>query len=100
MRRGTTPTLKIKVKGIDVSRLTSMYITIKQGDREITKENSDISIEDDGILSVWLSQEDTLTFTKGHVDIQLRAMTDNGVAIASQIEMVFVQRTLNEDVII
>lgn len=96
MRRGTTPTLKIKIKGIDISRLTSMYITIKQGDREITKENEDISIEEDGILSVRLSQEDTLTFTKGHVDIQLRAMTDNGVAIASGIQMAFMEQILKE----
>ncbi len=86
MRRGTTPTLKIKVIGMDVALFKSVYITIKQGSEELTKTNEDIEIKDGNILSVFLDQEDTLKFLGGHVDIQLRAVTENGLAVASNIK--------------
>lgn len=37
MYRGTTPTLKVHVKGIELAQLESVYFTIKQGKTEITK---------------------------------------------------------------
>lgn len=99
MRRGTTPTLKIKVKGIEVDRLKSIYITIRQGQKEVTKTVDDIGIEGENLLSVPLAQEDTLIFMSGHVDIQLRAVTDNGVAVASNIKRMPMERILKEGVI-
>lgn len=99
MRRGTTPTLKIKVKGIDVTQLKSAYITIRQGRKELTKTNDDIEIQDGNIISVLLSQEDTLKFLGGHIDIQLRAVTCNEVAVASDIKRVPIGRILKEGVI-
>lgn len=99
MRRGTTPTLKIKVIGMDVALFKSVYITIKQGSKELTKTNGDIEIKDGNILSVFLDQEDTLKFLGGHVDIQLRAVTDNGLAVASDIKRMSMERVLKDGVI-
>lgn len=99
MRRGTTPTLKIKVKGIAITQLKTVYITIRQGQKELTKTNNDIEIEDGNVISVFLSQEDTLKFFGGHVDIQLRAVTCNGVAVASDIKRIPIGRILKEGVI-
>lgn len=99
MRRGTTPTLKIKVNGIDIGQFANMYVTFSQGDIEVTKTNEDIDIEPDNILSIWLSQEDTLAFSRGHVDLQLRATTNSGVAVASGIKMLFMEPILKEGVI-
>lgn len=105
MYRGTTPTLKIKVIGKngnappDIQTFKSVYVTMKQGERELTKTDDDVVKEDGNILSVYLSQEETLMFGKGHVDIQLRAVTDNGVAVASNIKMAFMEQVLKDGVI-
>lgn len=100
MIRGTTPTLKLKLNGIETSRLQSIYITLKQGDKEITKNNDDgIALESDSVLSVALTQRDTLTFAQGYVYIQLRAITTDGLAIASKTRLVFIDDVLREGVI-
>lgn len=98
MRRGTTPTLKIKINGANVKEFSKIYVTFKQGETEVTKTTEDIDIEDN-LLSIWLSQEDTLKFVHGHVDVQLRAITENGVAVASSIQMLFMDEILKEGVI-
>lgn len=61
MRRGTTTTLKIRIKGADLSEMENIYVTIKQEGKEVTKTGDEISIEGDMIL-VPLTQEDTLNF--------------------------------------
>lgn len=99
MRRGTTPTLKIKVNGMDIKQFANMYVTFRQGDIEVTKTNEDIGVESENTLSIWLSQEDTLAFSRGHVDVQLRAITNSGVVVASGIKMLFMEQILKEGVI-
>lgn len=86
MRRGTTPTLRIKVKGIAVEELDSIFLTLKQGNKELTKENDDVQIdEDENRLLVTLTQEETLNFNDGACQIQLRATTTKGAVVASSI---------------
>ncbi len=100
MTKGTTPTLKIKLSGIETSRLKSIYITLKQGNKEVTKTYDDgIIAESESMLSVPLTQEDTLAFEQGYVYIQLRAMTDNDVAIASKERILVMDGILKEGVI-
>lgn len=100
MIRGTTPTLKLKLNGIETSRLTSVYVTIKQGEKEVTKTYYDgIIAESESVLSVPLTQEDTLTFRQGYVSIQLRAMTTDGLGIASKTRLVLMDDILKEGVI-
>lgn len=86
MRRGTTPTLRFKVKGIGVEELESIYITLKQGNKELTRETEDVTVDkDENRLIITLSQEETLNFNDGVCQLQLRAVTDKGGAIASSI---------------
>lgn len=99
MRRGTTPTLKVKVKGIELERLASIYLTLKQNNNEVTKTKDEMTIEKDNILSCPLSQEDTLKFSMGFVYIQIRAMTNDGVAVASDIEQRIMQEILKGGII-
>lgn len=80
MYRGTTPTLKVRVKGIDLAQLESVYFTIKQGKTEITKTREDLTFEEENVLSVYLSQEDTLLLTRGYVYVQIRAATEKWLA--------------------
>lgn len=98
MRRGTTPTLRIEVKGIPIDDLKSIYVTLKQGDIEITKNISDIEKEAN-ILVVRLEQEETLAFRAGWIQIQLRAVTMDGIATAGPIKNISMNDILLEEVI-
>lgn len=86
MRRGTTPTVTIKITGISVDLLSTIFVTFKQGQKEVTKDNQDTTIDvDSNSLKVSLTQEETLLFQKGQVGVQIRAKTISDDAIASQI---------------
>lgn len=98
MRRGTTPTLKICLNGIAPEKLKSIYVTMKQENTEITKENDQI-VKEENVLSVSLSQEDTLSFKGGMVSVQVRALTVDGIAVASPIKNVVVSEILKDGVI-
>lgn len=74
MRQGTTPTIVINVNNIDLSELKSVYITFEQDGHLLRKDMSQIEIEDDEIR-ITLTQEETLKFKKGIVNVQLRAIT-------------------------
>lgn len=100
MQRGTTPTLEIKITGIDVSELESIYVTLKQYQKEVTKTTEDITIDEiNNTLYVPLSQEDTLTLARGYVYVQMRAVTKDGLAVASDVKMITMEEILKEGVI-
>ena len=98
MRQGTTPTIVINVNNIDLSELKSVYITFEQDGHLLRKDMSQIEIEDDEIR-ITLTQEETLKFKKGIVNVQLRAITQDGLAIASSIATTKVHRILDKEVI-
>lgn len=102
MKRGTTPTLQITVTGIDVQYLTSIFLTLKQKKVEITKRETDIVKvydETNNRLDVQLTQKETLSLEDGMVNIQLRAITSQGKAIASNIRTIPVDHILRDGVI-
>lgn len=86
MIRGTSPTLQLKLIGMDLDRIETVYVTFKQGKRGVTKVSvgDDVTITDEGI-EVFLSQQDTLEFKPGEVQIQVRGMTKDNVAFATDI---------------
>lgn len=101
MRRGTTPTLEIKITGIEVSELKSIYISLNQYKKEVVKSTEDIIVEKaSNSLYIPLTQKDTLTLSRGYVYVQMRAVTKDGFAVASGIKMVPVEEILKEGVII
>lgn len=100
MQRGTTPTLEIKLTGIEVAELESIYITLSQHKKQVTKETQDITIDElNNTLYALLSQEDTLSLARGYVYIQMRAVTKNGLAVASEMQMITMEEILKEGVI-
>lgn len=96
MTRGTTPTLEIRIEGIDINELLQIFLTIQQGKTEITKENKDIEIGEENTILVYLTQEETLSFAKGYIWVQLRAITQDGLAVASDIEGIAIEGILKE----
>lgn len=88
MRRGTTPVLRVNVTGIEVTELNEIYLTIKQGTTELTKRETEIEKDTSAgqnLLLVPLTQEETLKFKDGSLQIQLRSRTLHDKVIASGI---------------
>lgn len=98
MIRGTTPTLEFELP-IDTSLLKTAWVTIKQN-LEIVINKPLEELEKNGkVLSLSLTQEDTLNLKDGYVEIQLRVVTMDDEALASNIFKVPVNKILYEEVI-
>lgn len=98
MRQGTTPTIQITINDIDLNEMQNIYVVFEQNGYILKKESSDLDIEGN-VISVLLSQEETLNFKEGTCNIQLRMITKGGVAIASPIKTTKVYRVLNKEMI-
>ena len=99
MRRGTTPTITLTVDADLTGH--AVYVTLRAPHREpLTLENDRLTqtvIEGITTLEFTLTQEETLSFC-GPCEVQVRAIK-NGVAIATNIGTVDVNRILLEGVI-
>lgn len=98
MRQGTTPTLQITVNNIDLADMEHIYVVFEQNGYLLKKSMPDLKIEDN-VISVLLTQEETLSFKNGNCNIQLRMITYDGIAMASPIKTVNVYSVLNKEVI-
>lgn len=98
MRRGTTPTIVLGIKGITMSEIAEWYVTLSQDSVQMTKTNEDITIEGD-TLKIPLTQAETMQFKAGEVSIQIRAKTTEDIAIASKIQTINIDRILYNEVI-
>ena len=98
MRRGTTPTIVLGIKGISMSEIAEWYVTLAQDSVQMTKTNEDITIEGD-TLKIPLTQQETMKFKSGEVSVQIRAKTTEDVVIASGIKTIDIDRILYNEVI-
>lgn len=99
MRRGTTPTFQITVTGLSDIEIDVLWLTLKQYTTEITKERDDVEMQGD-MISAALTQEETLMLDAGaKVGIQLRVLSTNNTAYASNIIYVDVEEVLKDGVI-
>lgn len=99
MRRGTTPTLQITVTGLTDIEVQNLYLTLRQGQTTIEKTESGVTIDGE-VISATLTQEETLSLTaKMDVAMQLRVLSTNNTAYASNIVTVPVEAILKEGVI-
>jgi len=99
MIRGTTPTLAFKLP-FDTSMCSCVWVTFAQGDKEVfTKETAACSLDGD-MVTVKLTQEETLSFDcKQILQIQIKALTLGGDALASDIIETSVAKCLKGEVI-
>lgn len=98
MRQGTTPTLQITVNNIDLADMEHIYVVFEQNGNLLKKSMTDLKVENN-VISVFLTQEETLSFKSGNCNIQLRMITYGGIAMASPIKTVNVYSVLNKEVI-
>lgn len=99
MIRGTTPTLHFTLP-FEVSSLAEAYISLSQNGEVVVEKQLQDCTADKMELSVRLTQEETLKLLHGfHTEIQVRARTLNGDALASNIIAVKTDRILKDGVI-
>ena len=99
MIRGTTPTLEFVIP-FDTGQLAEAFVTLSQNDEVvIDKPLAECQCNEDKLI-VRLTQEETLKLECDIVtEIQIRARTLEGEAIASQIIKVNTERILKDGVI-
>ena len=103
MRRGTTQIIVINIgDDLNINDYTTIWVTISQnGCVILNKTGTDITIIDQSNISVELSQADTLSLSKGTIELQVRASKDSGAtAVASNISTIAVDRILKDGEII
>ena len=99
MIRGTTPTLEFTIP-FDTSLLAEAFVTLSQNRTVVIDKPLEDCRCDDRKLSVTLTQEETLKLDCNcKAEIQIRARTTDGNAIASDIITVNTERILKDGVI-
>lgn len=104
MIRGTTPTHKFVFSDdFDLTKVKVIVITYVQNNLTVlekTKEDLTFDKSDPSVAMVTLTQEETLKFDPYKtVKIQLRAVTDDGTALATDIFERPCDDVLNEEVL-
>lgn len=100
MVKGTTPTHTFNVP-LDYSSIKTVKIIYSQRDKEVlVKRTEDCTIES-GKISTKLTQDDTFKFECNTiVTIQIRVLTTDGDALASDLIMVNVGKCLDDEVLV
>ena len=99
MRRGTTPAITLTVD-YDITAWT-VYVTLRNGGNVLTLTNDALTMSyanQKTTIALALTQEQTLAFSVGTCEVQVRAIHD-GTAIATNIEKLDVKRILKDGVI-
>ena len=99
MRRGTTPTHIFKTS-IDLTEAEVIFITYRQGNKNVLEKSREDLIITEEQVSVKLTQEETLLFSiNDAVKIQIRAKFADQSAIASNVITTKADVILKEGVI-
>lgn len=104
MIRGTTPTITYHINSnLDFENIEEAWITVEQEvkhtDIEKTWKYSENRVFLDASLRriyVVLSQEETLAFDAGNVEVQLRILMKDGTSLATKVKVVPLDKILTE----
>lgn len=98
MRKGTTPTFTFELP-FSTDLLAKAKVTFEKGDTQLPKELNTASF-DGNTIKVQLTQEDTFLFPcNSQIKVQLRVLTKNGEALASDPFIIFVEECLDNEVL-
>src|SRR3712207_1320027 len=84
MHRGTTP-IHIFRTDVDLTHASVLFITYKQNDKVVLEKSIDEVTIKERVVTVSLSQKETLLFNEGIVTIQIRAKFPDESTIASSL---------------
>lgn len=84
--RGTTPTLALTIddETIDLTLAEAVFVTISQKGQSLTKTGADITVDQQEV-DVYLSQAETLAFSRGPVSVQLNWIYGDGARAATDV---------------
>lgn len=103
MIRGTTPILTFKINTeLDLNNVEKAEITFKSvnGTKERTWDLNRLVLDaEENTIQLYLNQEETLYFSVGKIDIQLRIKMDNDLVYASKVVTGTLDKILKEGVI-
>lgn len=75
----STPQFVLRLpSSVDLSNASDIYFSIKQGNVNLKKHGSVVVLEEPNVVSVELSQVETLMFYEGWAFIQLNWIFENG----------------------
>lgn len=100
MIRGTTPTfiLTLNDENVDLTLAENVYVTFSQAWTILTKTGDDLDISKKQI-SVYLTQEETLSFVFSTLEIQVNWTYSDGQRASSEIKRVSLNRNLINEVL-
>jgi hypothetical protein len=98
MYRGTTPTLLLELDTtVSLANLAELWATFRTAAVEVTKTLSEVTIDDElKIITVPLTQEETLKLYNANCQVQVRFRTQEGKAYASTISDICVENILKD----
>lgn len=101
MRRGSTSATTLTVPdSLDLTAAKAVYVTFVQGSKLITKKSGDPGLEIEAhACRVRMTQEETLGFAVGPVEVQLRWLMPDGTADGSDVAKVYNKGVLLPEVI-
>lgn len=102
MYRATTPT-HVFTLPFETSTCTEIQVAYKQNNHELVRHYQDGTLPEGMTLdgkdvNIFLSQEDTLAFSRGKAQVQIRVLK-SGKVMASQKMNVSVYDVINEEVL-
>lgn len=99
MYKGTTPTFIFTFSNFDPTTADDIILTFSYDKRKPVMEigKDDMIIESDRI-SIWLSQEETLSFPMGKIFCQFNFSFADGQRVASTIKDIEFSRNLHSEV--
>lgn len=103
MYRGTTPTLPVRIKGVDLTN-TKIFLTFssKMGKLLTLEYPGDFTVEldnGDTVCNVTFTQEQTLWFKPEAYFVQARWIDSNNIAGATKTKQLCIRDVLLKDVI-
>lgn len=95
---GTTPTFTLKLKrtyDVDLTQVSKIYVTLKQGNVILNKTGSDISVVDAKTVQFSLTQEESLGLTiDKSVELQLNWVYSDNKRAATKIITIDLEKQL------
>lgn len=96
--KGTTPIFTFKLCfGTDLLDIENTHIVFTSGNAKVDKSGDELQIKD-AFIACELTQEETMSFNGGQVNIQILATLKNGQKPASEIVAIAVSETLRGDI--
>lgn len=101
MIRGTTPTFTLNMldETLDLRQAVNVYATFRQRETLLTKTDLDITVTQEAehlrnTVLVYLTQEESLKFTAGSIEVQLNWTYEDGSRACSNIVTIAVSNNL------